>query len=213
MADITEKENIYITKQCVDRDICDANVHYALLFDWVNGILVNEAFYRNFEGMFFHVRDAIETKYILALSKLFGSFNEAGLWKLIIQTKDVPEEIFENRLLRDPEFVREDMRREREKFFNNFDNYIRKIQAIEDKINPLRNIQKAHNLPWRPNGTSVTWEDTKGWLTFAEEVYVNAMNAICEGSATVGEFIPEELRAQMKYFARIVNKTDWVKME
>jgi hypothetical protein len=64
-------------------------------------------------------------------------------------------------------------------------------------------MQRAHNFPLRIQGKKVTWQDTKEWLTFAEEVFVNAMDAVCETSGNVGNFFPETLNTDIRYFVAV----------
>ena len=198
------KDNIYITRNCVNREICDANIYYNLLFEWINGILVNKKFYEAFGGMFKYVQDALETKYIFALTKIFAKKNEEGLWKLLLQVKKAPKSSFELKLERSPSFIRERIRRQRKYFFKHYDSYVNKIQKIKSRLVALRNKQRAHNFPLMPDGPRVIWKETKEWLTFAEKCFFYAMTAICESSASPGQFIPEELNVQMRELASVI---------
>jgi len=193
-----------VSKQCVHREIGDANVYYGLCFDWINGIVENKSFYKNFSSIFNYVKEALETKYILALAKLFAKPPEECLWKLVFEAKKVSDKEFELKLEREPSFIHEQMRDARKTFLEKSDIYINKIRKIEEQINPLRNMQRAHNFPFRVQGKKVTWQDAKEWLTFAEEVFVNAMDAVCETSGSVGNFFPETLNTDIRYFVSIV---------
>lgn len=195
-----ETENIYEVKDCVDREISEANIYYELLFKLINGILSNKNFYEEFKNIFFFIQDALETKYILALGKLFASSREASLWKLISLAKEVPLEIFEEKLKRDPAFVHAEMQNERTLFLTNSDNYITEIQRIEKKISPLRNRQRAHNFLGWTTEERVLWIETREWLTFAEKIFFNTTCAICETSFQVGDFFPKELESEIAYF-------------
>jgi hypothetical protein len=197
-------DNINVTATCVYDDIRDANACYNLLFIWINGLLTNEKFYRTFNRMFFHVRDALETKYILALSKLFARSSEAGLWRLIIQAKAYPVKVFDLRLEREPGFLQGQIKRQRKYFFSKYSGYVNKINKIRGKINTLRNKQKAHNISWMPDGVSVTWKETKEWLTLAEKIYFYAMTAICHTATSEGLFIPKEINDQMEHFVSVI---------
>ena len=198
-------DSIMVTKECVQRDIFDANIFHSLMFKWVNGLIAIKGFERNFDGMFRWVRDGLETKYIFALAKLFARSKEAGLWRFIQQSKEYSQEAIDIKLERVHDFLRDDLRNKRQEFLKNFDAYEKRIREISDVIEPYRNIQRAHNLPWRQNdGKKVTWEDTKEWLTFAEQVFVQAVDGICESCCRVGEFFPAELNGQMDYFVSLL---------
>ena len=199
-----KSENINITKNCVFREICDANIYYNLLFIWINRIKLNKIFYKDFKGIFNYIEEAFITKYIFALTKIFARSSEEGLWKLLLQAKEVPENLFELRLERDPTFIHKQIRQQREEFFRNINSYIAKIQEIKAKLVALRNKQRAHNFPFMPDGQKVIWTETKEWLTFAENTFFYAMTAVCEGSCSPGHFIPEELNVEMKHSASII---------
>lgn len=201
--------NLYITKDCVDREIRDANAYYKLLFKWVNGILKNKMFYRNFNIIFHYIKDALETKYILSLTKIFAVRQEESLLKLIRQAKNISNKDFELKLEREPDFIHDQMREERKEFFKKFDIYVTEIAKIEKRVNPLRNIQKAHNFPLRPQGKKVSYQDTQVWLDFAEKVFVNAMDAICETSPRIGEFFPDnEFDTRISHFVSIIEDVE-----
>src|SRR3990167_4637914 len=114
-------DSIEVTKACVERDIYDANIFHTLMFRWVNGLVAINGFERNFQGLFRYVRDALETKYIFALAKLFANSKEAGLWKFIQQAKAYPDEAIEIRLERVDELLRDRFRTKRQEFLSNFD--------------------------------------------------------------------------------------------
>ena len=87
-----------------------------------------------------------------------------------------------------------------------YSEYESKIKAIKEKISPYRNIQRAHNYPlWDHQGTN-TWVETKDWLTFAETVFVQAIDGICESCCRVGDFYPATLNSEIEYFVALVEK-------
>lgn len=200
------KNSLELTKACVNRDICEANIYHSLMFKWINGLVAIERFNREFEGLFHYVRDAFETKYILALAKIFARSNEAGLWRLILQVKDVSEQAIEIKLEREHAFIRNRLKRQREEFLVRFEEYENQIKEISDKISPYRNVQRVHNIPWWQPDSDATWNETKAWLTFAESVFVQVMDGICEGHSSVGGFYPSELNGQIEYFAHLLEK-------
>lgn len=199
------EDSITVTKECVQRDIFDANIFQALMFKWINGLVAINGFERAFDGICHWLRDAIETKYIFALAKLYARSNEAGLWRLIQQAKQYPQPAIDVKLERVHDFLRGNLIEQRREFMSNYDAYEQRIKEISNVIEPYRNIQRAHNLPWRQNdGTKVTWDDAKEWLTFAERVFVQAADGICESCCRVGEFFPAELNGQMDYFVSLL---------
>ncbi|MFA5160361.1 MAG: hypothetical protein WC484_07660 [Candidatus Omnitrophota bacterium] len=199
------QDSLDVTKECVYRELCDANIYYSLMFKWINGLVGIKTFNREFEGLCHFLKDALETKYIFALAKVFARSKEAGLWRLIRQVKDVSKAFIEIKLERHAH-IRDESTRNRKEFLSRFDEYEKKIKEISDKISPYRNIQRAHNIPWWNHDSEETWNQTKEWLSFAETVYVQAMDGICGGSCRIGEFYPSELNGQIKYFVQLIEK-------
>lgn len=206
--DMMPKSNqslLEIVEACVKREIGEANVYHALLFKWNNGLHNLDGFERELGGLFHFVRDALETKYILCLSKLFAPSNEAGLWQLIELTKEVSETWIELKRERYPSFA-DQSEKDRKEFLQNYDRYEAKIREIKEKINPYRNIQRAHNHPLRNHESKETWDETKSWLTFAETVFVQAMDGICEDCCRVGDFYPAALNGEIEYFIALMDR-------
>lgn len=197
--------SLLLAKDCVNREISEARVYHALLFKWNNGLHNEEGFERELGGLFHYVRDALETKYILSLAKLFAPSDEAGLWCLMQLTKAISKKWLDLKRERYPDF-KERSKQERKKFLSNYKRYEAKIRKINKKINPYRNIQRAHNYPWRVHQGKETWDETKKWLTFAETVFVRAMDGICEGCCRVGDFYPSGLDSEIEYFISLMGK-------
>jgi len=87
----------------VEKDICNAQVYYRLLFDWLNGIGKSKKLYKNFHGIIDNLGNALVKVYIVSLAKLFTrNANEFGLLALINEVKSIPVEFFEHQLERDP---------------------------------------------------------------------------------------------------------------
>jgi hypothetical protein len=190
-----------VTKEIVCEDIIVANICYKLLFHWVNGLLSkNKKFYSRYEGMFFYIREAIVNQYVFTLAKLFASDKEASLSKLILQTKEVSDELFELRLERYATAPHKKLREQREEFFNKSEDYLKKIRKIKKKINPLRNTQRAHNFPLTKSKTKTIWNNSKEWLIFAETIFVRAMDAAGKSAVRVGNFVPAEIDIQIRDF-------------
>lgn len=198
------KNSIIVTKECVDRDLCEANIYHSLMFNWNNKLVKLRKFDREFSGLFNYVRDAIETKYILALGKIFGNSNEASLLCLIFQAKDLSEDFIQIKLERQNDIIRRRAITNRKEFLNQFETYKNKIIKIGEKISPYRNIQRAHNNPWRNSDGKETRNQVHEWLTFAESVYVQAMKGICESCGEVGEFYPSALNGEIDYFVSVI---------
>ncbi len=199
------QDSLKVIETCVSRDLCEANIFHALLFKWNNGLVQSEGFEREFGGLFSFIRDALETKYILALGKIFGRSSEASLWNLMQKSKEVSEENIELKLERQT-FSKDRLKQQRKEFLSHFDEYEEKIKDISDKINPHRNIQRVHNFPWRTHDGKETWNETREWLTFAETAYVQAMDGICEGCCRVGDFYPSTLNGEIEYFISLIDE-------
>jgi hypothetical protein len=47
--------------------------------------------------------------------------------------------------------------------------------------------------------------ESKGWLKFAEKIFVRAMDGICESCPRVGNFLPDIFERKIKYFITVIN--------
>ena len=200
-------EPIVLAKDCVWRDLTQGNIYHRLLFRWMNGIIASKSIQKNAGAVIHYVGAALETEYVLSLSKLFADTGEQGLWKLILLVKDIPQGQIDSALEQLPSFIRARHRQVRSDFLGKFDNHVDEIKAIREKIKPLRNMQRAHNYPLTPESAPVLWKESREWLTFAEELYVQAMDGICEGASRVGHFLPTEMDSQIDWFNATVR--DW----
>ena len=201
---MTEKKNSFLlSKECVNREIGEAHVYHALLFKWNNGLHVLPEFNREVGDLFHFVRDAIETKYILCLSKLFAPSNEAGLWHFIELVKAISDQDIE---LKAREGRDERATKSRAEFLARYTEYETKIREINKMVNPYRNIQRVHNYPWRVHEGKETWDETQEWIEFAEKIFVQAMDGIYEGSRRVGGFYPTQLDSTIEYFISLMGK-------
>ena len=162
-------------------------------------------FYEKFDAIFHYVRDALDTKYILALSKLFGRTGEESLWKLIQQTKLIPERAFEIRLERMRDGLRDRFKKRRDEFWRDDRNYEKRIKEIRSKLKPLRNSQRAHNFPLTESNGNTTWNETKDWIEFAEIVYAHAMDAICRPRTAIDYPVLRDLETEIKDFISLLN--------
>ena len=199
---------IVVAKDCVWRDLTQGNIYHRLLFRWMNGIIESKNIQKNAGAIIHYVGDALETKYVLALSKLFAGTKEQGLWKLILLVKNIPEAQIDSSLEQMPSFLRARPRQVRADFLENFNSNVDAIKAIREKIKPLRNVQRAHNSPLTPESAPVLWKESKEWLTFAEELYVQAMDGICEGAIRVGHFLPAEMDSQIDWFISMIRELE-----
>ncbi|MEW5758590.1 MAG: hypothetical protein AB1755_03850 [Candidatus Omnitrophota bacterium] len=189
------------TKDCIDKDISDANACYKLYFDCLNIIRKYKIFYNDFATIFFYFEEALDTKYILALAKLFSiSTKEEGLLKLAYDIKNFDTDVLALRYEGVGNIILNTVKKQRKLFLKNFNRYIKRIKVIEEKINPLRNIQRAHNYPYRGGKYHVSWAESKRWLKFAEALFVLMLDGICEPCPRAGNFLPENLDKKIRYF-------------
>ena len=199
------KSLLELTKACVNREIIEANIYLSLLFKLANGLGAVNGFKQQFGGLFSYLCDSLETKYILALAKLFAPSSEAGLWRLIQQARNVTQESIDLKLERQS-FAGERLKLARKEFILHFSEYENKILALNKKISPYRNIQRAHNIPWWETNNDAKWNEAKEWLSFAEMVFVQAMDGICEGCCRVGNFYPHELNGEIECFLQLIRE-------
>ena len=195
-----KSHDLKVTKEIVFSDISDAHAYHKLLFIWINE-LIRAKVYINFLAIFPYLQKAVVREYILTLGKLFSSnAAEECLLKLMDAAKAVPNEAFDLKLEKNPTAPHEQLRKQREKFFKNVDEYIEKIKKIEKKINPLRNTYIAHNFPMRIMNTTSTFDETIEWIKFAEEIIVCAMDGAAESCPREGDFIFKGIDDMMKRF-------------
>lgn len=194
------RNRLTVTKKYIERDLIDAESYRKLLSEWLSSISKNQS---QFNVIWHYVADALETKYIVVLSKLFAGTQEESLWKLIAQAKALAEkkgnsDLIEHKLERLPEVIRQDLRRQRDDFLVNFENHVERIQGIEKQLNSLRNKDRIHNYPNRADGPSVSWKQFKEWQNFAEEIYCQSMDAVPEEH--LSQFITDDLKNQITSF-------------
>jgi hypothetical protein len=187
------------TEAYVAREITEANVYKSLLFDLMNPLLKDKELIRLVPIPIHFMTVAFELGCVLALAKVFAKDNEPGLGRLVQIARAVPIEIVEAKLSRVVEAVLKDgFENDRADFLTNADIYRQKIAKIRDELRPLRNTQRAHNFPELVKKANTTWNEFQKWLTFAEEVYGQAMSAAGEGSLRAGGFLPVTFEADVQ---------------
>jgi len=202
-----ESNGLTVAKSCVQRELLDANAYHRLMFSWNNRLLGEAKEFAETAGLVLsYIRYGLETKYIFALCKIFAGSNEESLWKYIQMVKDYPDENIALKLERVDERFRDSFKDKRQAFLGSYDAYEKEILSIKDKLSPYRNTQRAHNLPSIPERGKVFWDQTRDWLTFAETVFEQASDGICEGCLRVGQYLPTEFDSQIDFFVSSVKR-------
>ncbi len=198
------KLRLNVTKVHVERELREANIYRQLMFDWINGLVSEKNVIKRFDAIFYYVRVAFETKYILALSKLFSGTDEESLWKLIISAIKVEEDFFELKLERANISFKDRLREKRKEFHKRYNNYIQRIKQIRNRLKPLRNTFIAHNYPDVKEERKTIWNELKEWTEFGEKVYIEAMDSVCEPRTAFGDFTLDDIDMEIKDFFEFI---------
>lgn len=197
--------NLRETEAYVAREITEANVYKNLLFSLMNSLLKDKELRKLTPIPLHFMTGAFELGCVLALAKVFAKGNEPGLDRLIQIAKAVPAKVAEATL---SETVKVNLKDwfdcNRTTFLRNAESYGNEIARIRDKLKPLRNAQRAHNFPDLAKKANTTWSEFQEWLTFAEEVYGQAMSAAGKGALSVGGFLPGTFKADVQHMLHII---------
>lgn len=187
------------TEAYVAREITEANVYKGLLFNLMGPIFKDQELIKLAPIPIHYMVVSFELGCVLALAKVFANGNEPGLDRLVQIAKAVPPEAAEAKLSEVVKVIlKGKFNNDRATFLANADSYKQEIAKIRDRLRPLRNTQRAHNFPELAKRANTTWNELQEWLTFAEEVYGQAMSAAGEGSLRAGGFLPVTFEADVQ---------------
>ena len=198
------------TATFVEREIMEAKIYYGLRLDLVTPLCQNQEFWRLAPIPILYMAQAFDSMCVLALAKVFAEDREPGLDRLVQAAKDVSVEVAEanhsevvkSKKIRD--VLKDRFNGNRATFLRNADSYPKQIREIREKLNPLRNIQRAHNFPERAERTERSWLEVREWLAFAERVYGAAMWASGEGSSAEVRFLPVTFDADVQHMLSVI---------
>jgi len=87
----------------------------------------------------------------------------------------------------------------------NKETHIEKIKVIQEKLNPFRNIDRSHNIPWQKGkDKKISISDIKKWLSFAETIYKEIIEKIGL-SFPLNGLVPVEFDEQIKRNINCIN--------
>lgn len=204
--DIMEKlkqyDNPEIIGKSIEKDIRSARVYYALLSELIVG-LREQILYQDCRNVFEYIEIALESQFVLCLSKVFGDTKEGTLWQLLKILENSSDQEFEEKLKKYPSAPHDSMRQIRKKSFENIKNIESKVKSIKEKLKPLRNTERAHNIPWMPKGTEITWGNMLEWLNFAEQSLEQIMVSLCESALCAGNYYSNQFDAEIGHFLKL----------
>ena len=192
------------TERCVVREIIEAKSYKDLLFNLVEPLRQDEALTRLAPIPLYFMMRAFELGCVLALMKIFARDKEPGLDRLIQMARNVSPRVAEAKLSNAVKDIRDKLNNERTSFLSKIDAHRKRIDRIRRELGPLRNTQRAHNYPeLAKKATTTTWNEFQEWLTFAGEVYQQAMSAAGEGSLPIS--VPVTFKADVQNMLDIID--------
>jgi len=148
-------DNIKTTQANLEKEIIYAKMYIKILDEWCNPLLKSSnSFRENSPKLLEILRESVISSIISSMCNIFTNSDEVSLWRLINQAEKTTD-------------------------FNNKETYIKKIKEIREKLNPFRNIDRNHNIPWREEkNKKISISDIKEWASFAETIYKEIIEKI-----------------------------------
>ncbi len=195
-----------LTEKIVSSELTEAEIYWMLLFEMINPLGADSEMQRAANEVLTFTQRALDLTYVITLSKIFADANEEGLEKLLHQCRNVFDHqvsLLELKRERLNEVCRPAMDAARNKVLDEYDSYLAKIRQIRDKLEPLRNIARAHNFPRREfRGDGILWQTTREWITFGQQVYNNIMISVGDSGLLVGGFVSSTMQGAITSFVK-----------
>ena len=194
-----------VIENYVRSDIAEARCYDHLLSGLVIPLKHDASLLQVASAVVEYMDRAFELGFIMALGKLYDKNDKPGLHQLIDASLAVPDESAKLKLkhLQEPgrQAALENMERSRRKLRLETARRLRyiHIQKIKKAIGPLRNAQRAHNIPKLSEYDDVGWRKLRRWLRYAELLHTRAMIAAGGSSPSPGNFMPP-IKADVKNF-------------
>lgn len=197
------RSNLQLAEKCVSQDLVLANIHYRLMFDLMNPMVLDKVLPKRCGLILKAMRDSFDTAYILTLSKIFARSNESSLEGMVFEVFRMPENEFELRLERKHKILQDEFISARQKFKSEYENNIRKIENIRKKLSELRNIFRAHNFPTRPIKYDTVFKETEDWRDFAKKLYgICLCAAVIEDGHGINHFLNQDFDEQLTFLLK-----------
>lgn len=167
-------DNIKTTQTNLEKELIYAKMYLKILDEWCNPLLKSyNSFRENSPKLLEVLRESVMSSLISSMSNIFTNSGEVSLWRIINQAGETA-------------------------YLRNKQTYINKIVEIKEKLNPFRNIDRSHNIPWRKGGDKkIPISDIKKWLSFAETIYKEIVEKIGL-SFPINGLVPAEFDEQIK---------------
>jgi len=151
---------------------------------------------------------AFELGFVMALGKLYDKPNKPGLHQLIDTALALPDRFVDAKLecLQQPlrRAVEERMQRARRRLRRGVERHHYHVRRIKKVLGPIRNAQRAHNVPELSQWGGVSRRNLRRWLRYAELLYQRAMITAGESSPPIGDFMPASFTGDVENFLECV---------
>lgn len=169
-------DNIETTQTNLEKELIYARMYIKILDEWCHPLLASSnPFRENSPTLLEMLRESLISSLFSSICNIFTSSNEVSLRRLIDQAEKTNNLKLKNKVT-----------------------FITKIEGIKEKLNPFRNIDRSHNIPWRKGGDKkILISDIKEWLSFAETIYKEIVEKIGL-SFPINGLVPAEFDEQIK---------------
>ena len=119
-------DDVKITQESLEKELVYTKMYLKILDDWYGNLLKkSNSFRENSPTLLEVLGEGVRSSLISSMCNIFTGSNEASLWRLIDQVEKTTGRV------------------------ENKESYIKRIEEIHGKLNPLRNVERNHTIPWR----------------------------------------------------------------
>ena len=149
-------DDVKITQESLEKELVYTKMYLKILDDWYGNLLKkSNSFRENSPTLLEVLREGVRSSLISSMCNIFTGSNEASLWRLIDQVEKTTGRV------------------------ENKESYIKRIEEIHGKLNPLRNVERNHTIPWRKDkDKKIFMSEMKDWIFFAETTYKEIIKGI-----------------------------------
>lgn len=183
------KDDIKITQASLEKEIYYAKSYTKILDEWCRPLLKDSNPFRESSPTLLELlRESVRSSLISSICNIFANSNEVSLWRIINQSEEITK-------LVDKE------------------TYVNKIKKIEGKLEPFRNIDRNHNMPWRKDkDKKILIPELKEYILFAETVYKTVIEKI-NLSFPLNGIVPPEFDEQIKRNINWINNSSNINID
>ncbi len=166
-------DEINTTQIYLEKEITYSILNIKVLKNWCTPLLKSSnPFKEDSYNLLVVLGESVSSSLISSLYNIFTNSDEVSLWRLINQVNEISK-------------------------ISKKEDYIERIKEIREGLNPLRNIARAHNIPWRKDqNIKIPLSKLEEWLSFAENTYKEMVKKLGM-SYPLNGLVPEEFDKQI----------------